>query len=109
MRPAPVILLVFSSISTIMGASDTHAKSNTCSLGELTRKITVVYSEPGQLVPCEVLYEKPNESEQHNQKMTLWRAQNEAGYCEAKASEFLRKLENLGWRCHTTLATSPQH
>ena len=100
---------VMISLFTAMAISsplNTHAETNICTLGELTRKVTVVYSDPGQVVPCEVLYEKPNEVESHNQSMTLWRAQNEAGFCEAKASEFLRKLTNLGWQCSTSSATS---
>ena len=66
-----------------------------CSQGELTRTVAVVYADPGQPVPCEVLYEKPAEQ----QAMTLWRAQNEAGYCEARAAEFVEKLVGLGWQC----------
>ncbi|MEM7099563.1 MAG: hypothetical protein AAF541_14960 [Pseudomonadota bacterium] len=71
------------------------AFANTCNQGDLIRQVTVVYADPGQPVPCEVLYEKPMEG----QSMTLWRAQNEVGYCEARAAEFLSKLESLGWQC----------
>ena len=66
-----------------------------CTQGELTRTVSVVYTTPGQEVPCEVLYEKPQEGE----PATLWRAQNEAGYCEARAEEFIDKLTGLGWDC----------
>ena len=66
-----------------------------CTQGALTRTISVVYSDPGQPVPCEVLYEKPTEQ----QTMTLWRAANEAGYCEARAAEFVEKLISLDWQC----------
>ena len=47
-------------------------------------------------MPCEVLYDKRGEG---GGLSTLWRAQNEAGYCEAKAAEFVAKLENLGYTC----------
>ena len=66
-----------------------------CTQDDLTRTISVVYSSPGQPLPCEVLYEKPDEG----QTMTLWRARNEAGYCEARAAEFINKLVDLGWAC----------
>ncbi len=66
-----------------------------CTKGALTRTIAVVYADPGQPVPCEVLYEKPTEQ----QTMTLWRAANEAGYCEARAAEFVEKLISLDWQC----------
>jgi hypothetical protein len=29
----------------------------------------------------------------------LWNAQNEAGYCEARAAEFVAQLESWGWQC----------
>ena len=50
---------------------------------------------PGQPVPCEVLYDKPAEGG----PSTLWRAQNEPGYREARAAEFLAKLADMGWQC----------
>ena len=34
-------------------------------------------------------------------EQVLWRATNEAGYCEARAEEFLEKLESWGWQCDT--------
>jgi hypothetical protein len=67
----------------------------TCTLGEMTRNIEVVYSDPGQAVPCEVLYDKSSEGTQS----TPWRATNESGYCEAKAAELVARLEALGWDC----------
>ena len=66
-----------------------------CTKDDLNRVVSTVYSEPGQPTPCEVLYEKPSEGE----SMTLWRAQNQAGYCEARAAEFIEKLAELGWSC----------
>ena len=66
-----------------------------CELDGITRSVSIMYSEPGQPTPCEVLYEKNNE----NQTMTLWRAQNEANYCEARAAEFVQKLVDLNWAC----------
>ena len=67
----------------------------TCEHGQLTRKIEVVYANPGQAVPCEVIYDKSAEGSIE----TLWRADNEAGYCEARALGLAEKLTGMGWRC----------
>ncbi|MCZ6709549.1 MAG: hypothetical protein O7B25_04220 [Gammaproteobacteria bacterium] len=67
-----------------------------CTNGILTRGIEVVYSDPGQPTPCEVIYDKSTEGAgQHS----LWRAGSEAGYCEARAAAFVDKLADLGWAC----------
>jgi hypothetical protein len=71
----------------------------TCSYGDLSRKIEVVYSNPGQPVPCEVIYDKSAEGTME----TLWRANNEAGYCEAQAAGLIEKLQGMGWRCDAEL------
>ena len=75
----------------------TLASPTLCEQGGLTRSVEVIYTVPGQPVPCEVIYDKPAEGSRE----TLWRATNEAGYCEAKAQEFVDNLDNLGWRCVT--------
>ena len=79
----------------LLVASAAASASHTCTMDNLTRVVSIVYSTPGQDTPCEVLYEKPTEG----QSMTLWRAENQAGYCEARASEFVAKLGTLGWQC----------
>lgn len=71
------------------------AEPVTCELGALSRSIEVVYSDPGQPVPCEVIYDKSGEGSIE----TLWRANHEAGYCEEKAAALVSRLEGLGWRC----------
>lgn len=77
-------------------ASQASATSYTCTNGDSQRLISVVYSTPGQVVPCEVLYEKDGSSQ------SLWRAEIEAGYCEAKAKEFADKQSGWGWSCSET-------
>ena len=64
--------------------------------GALQRRVQVIY-ETGVSTPCEVHYFKDTESPGESQ--VLWRALNEEGYCEAKASEFVAKLESWGWAC----------
>jgi len=67
-----------------------------CSLDELTRRVEIL-SEPGMPVPCEVHYYRDTESPGDDQ--VLWRAQNEVGYCETRAAEFVEKLRSMGWTC----------
>jgi len=66
-----------------------------CTFGDLSRRIEVVYSDPGQAVPCEVIYDKSAEGSIE----TLWRANNETGYCEAQAAGLADKLSGMGWQC----------
>ncbi len=77
------------------------ADSYRCESGELVRRIEIVY-EPGRAVPCEVHYHKDSESPGAPQ--VLWTAQNEAGYCEARAAELAETLRGHGWSC--TAATT---
>lgn len=63
-----------------------------CQNGEQQRKVQVLYPQ-GTQVPCEVNYIKTTGNK------TLWRANNEIGYCEAKASSFAQKLAAKGWHC----------
>ena len=67
-----------------------------CSIDEVTRRVEVL-SEPGVSVPCEVHYYKVTEVP--GEDLVLWSAQNEAGYCEARAAEFVEKLRSMGWTC----------
>ena len=78
------------------------ADPSICNNAGLTRSVEVVYSDPGYPVPCEVIYDKSGEGAgQHS----LWRAGNQAGYCEAQAAAFLDKLRDIGWSCEVA-ATS---
>lgn len=76
-------------------AGQALANPVTCTYGDLSRKIEVVYSDPGQPVPCEVIYDKSAEGSIE----TLWQANNEAGYCEAQAAALRDKLSGVGWQC----------
>lgn len=82
------------------------AVAEQCTAGEVTRIVQVVYAEPGQPVPCEVVYDKTAEGQGIE---TLWRAHNEAGYCEARADEFLTKLEDLGFVCTNQVEETASH
>ena len=67
-----------------------------CTAGDAERVITVVYFGDG-LVPCEVRYDKGMGAE------VLWTAQNEEGYCENQARQFVGKQEGWGYSCSETM------
>jgi len=70
-----------------------------CTMGELTRRVEIMH-ETGVTVPCEVHYYKDTEAP--GERQVLWRAMSEAGYCEAKTTEFIEKLSGMGWDCGTS-------
>lgn len=72
-----------------------------CTMGELTRRVEIMH-ETGVSVPCEVHYYK--DSEAPGERQVLWRAMSEEGYCEAKTTEFIAKLESMGWNCGASSA-----
>ncbi len=76
-----------------------------CAHGDLQRRVEIVY-ETGGAMPCEVQYHKDTEAPGEHQ--VLWRANNEAGYCEARASEFVVKLEGWGWDCGSDAPSAPE-
>ena len=67
-----------------------------CSHGDLQRRVEIVYGAGGSM-PCEVHYHKDSEAPGEDQ--VLWRADNETGFCEARTSEFIARLEGWGWNC----------
>ena len=85
--------LVFSACISTAAIAQTGYQ---CSSGDLVRRVEIVYAGDGA-VPCEVQYVK--ETEAPGQRETLWDAQNESGYCEARAAELVESLQALGWSC----------
>lgn len=73
----------------------------TCSSGEQTRIIEVIYTGEG-VVPCEVKYTKAEGTK------TLWSASNRAGFCEQKADDFIEKQRGWGWECETEMSDDTQ-
>lgn len=80
------------------------AKSVTCTMASLERTVELRYETPGDAVPCEVRYAKPTEG---IGEQVLWRAEREAGYCEARFSEFVDKLTGFGWSCSASTGGAP--
>ncbi|SDI44010.1 hypothetical protein SAMN04488540_101409 [Ferrimonas sediminum] len=63
-----------------------------CSNGQNERRIQVIYPK-GAPLPCEVHYIKGSDSQ------VLWRANNESGYCDARAAEFAEKQKEMYFPC----------
>lgn len=72
------------------------AEDYRCTYGDKLRRIEIMY-EPGLAVPCEVHYFKDTEAP--GSREVLWRAQSEAGYCEARTEELVAMLTSYGWEC----------
>ena len=88
--PYLILLLLSFSAFSLSANQTTH-----CQKGDAVRLIAVVYPQGGEL-PCEVQYRKDGNTS------VLWRASNEAGYCEQKAAEFAEQQRGWGWQCVTT-------
>ncbi|SNY49497.1 hypothetical protein SAMN06297280_1436 [Arsukibacterium tuosuense] len=75
-----------------IAAQQQPGQSTHCQLGESVRVVEVVYPQGGEL-PCEVQYTKDGATSM------LWQAQNDAGYCEQQAADFVEKLRGWGFEC----------
>jgi hypothetical protein len=78
----------------ILGAGNLYADETIiCTDGQQERVISIIYKDQDAKVPCNVEYTKNGQTE------ALWQAENEFGYCEEKAEEFIQKQIEWGWRC----------
>jgi hypothetical protein len=83
-------------VATLVGAATlAHAEPTVCTLQGDQRSVEVVYSGEAGGVPCEVIYSKRAESS----SASIYRANHEVGYCEARAAEFVDALRGWGWQC----------
>ena len=87
-----------------LGGQFAWAKTATCTMKSLERSVELRYQNPGEAVPCEIGYSKPSEE---MGEQVLWRAENEAGYCEARFEEFVDKLRGFGWSCAENGSDTP--
>lgn len=78
-------------------------QSYECTMANLVRRVAVE-REGAAPVPCEVAYYKDTESS--GARQVLWSAEHDPTYCGARASEFVARLEGLGWQCMATNAES---
>lgn len=73
-----------------------------CQNDDQQRVIEVIYSSENA-VPCEVHYQRSGLDD------VLWQADNEIGYCEQKAENFVAKQQAWGWQCEQQVsAPRPQ-
>jgi len=87
----------------VLAGSPAAADTIRCEVGTDVRTIQVVYADPGQPVPCEVIYGNHGAGTLE----TLWRADHEAGYCEAQAKSLVSRLEGFGFRCAAVADDNP--
>lgn len=81
-------------------SSSAFAGSWSCRHNDNVREIHIEQSTSAP-VPCSVVYRKLTEGAQDR---VLWSAENDAGYCEAKAQAFVEKQTSWGWTCVETLS-----
>ncbi len=72
-----------------------------CTMGGLVRRVSIE-REGAAAAPCEVAYYKATEAP--GERQVLWNADNDAGYCATRASEFVSRLEGWGWQCAASSA-----
>ena len=70
-----------------------------CTNGDVVRRVESVYAS-GAAVPCEVRYY--TDTEAPGAPEVPWNAQNQTGYCEARAEELVSNLRGWGWDCAAT-------
>lgn len=89
------VLLVVVGI-VVLGCEWVSAKTVVCTMASLERTVELHHENPGKPVPCEVRYAKPTEGWG---EQVLWRAEHEVGYCAARFTELMDRLEGFGWSC----------
>lgn len=82
-------------ITALCATAPVAANPLRCTQGGAERSIEVVYGTAGATVPCEVVYRKPASGVTD----VLWRADHQAGYCEARAEDLAATLRAAGWDC----------
>ncbi|MCA8837153.1 MAG: hypothetical protein K0U66_06865 [Gammaproteobacteria bacterium] len=71
-----------------------------CTYHDLVRRIEIVYATQAK-VPCQVMYHKKPAPADEWISQSVWNSQNETGYCEARAEEFVSQHRDWGWDCKT--------
>ncbi len=89
----------------ILSPGSAKAFDVTCRKGQAVLRIEVVTEDDKRGLPCDVIiWSTPT------QQRRLWRAEFEAGFCEAKAQAKVNTLVNDDqWRCHATDPPAPSH
>ena len=88
----------FFAILTVFLTASTPAEGKqewTCKRGPLVRKL-IIHAEPYGALPCEIVYQKPNEGVPET---VIARALRDFSFCESKAEQVALKLQNDDWEC----------
>ena len=79
-------------------ADDFNTFGYRCTLGENVRRVEINYPQSPETLPCEVIYYKDTEAP--NEPEILWRAENDASYCETQTDAIVYRLTTeWGWQC----------
>lgn len=81
----------------LLATASARAEVFHCERGEMRRSVEIRYEEPGQPVPCAVVYHK--ETEAPGREEVLWRADFDVGFCEGHARDLIERLSRAGWAC----------
>ena len=91
----PLRLLLCLLATTYYTASYADTIGYRCTMGDSVRRIEIYYPESPETLPCQVIYHKDTE-----EPKTLWRAENDASYCEIQADNLIDTLKGWGWQCN---------
>lgn len=88
--------MIIPALATMFSMSAVAANNitYTCTSNGAERTIEVVYSTPGEKLPCAVHYTKDGANE------VLWTYNNELNKCESQAAAFAEKQATWGWQCN---------
>ena len=75
-------------------AQDSKVNRTICERGDRQQFIDVVF-ETGKTLPCELRVTRSKLSKPRS----MWRANNEEGFCEVKAIGMVQRLTDAGWDC----------
>lgn len=76
-----------------------YADSWSCRQVNNVREVHIERTTPNP-VPCQIVYRKLTEGVEDQ---VLWSAEFDPNYCDARAREFISKLESFGWVCVETI------
>jgi len=93
-------ILLISTAALTLSPLASMADSWSCRHSNDVREIHIERST-SEPVPCQVVYKKLTEGVGDQ---VLWSAENDAEYCEQKATDFVAKQEGWGWTCVETIA-----
>ena len=98
------LLYAFTAVYSFAGHANELAEDNSsaigyrCTMGNAIRRVEINYPLSPKTLPCEVIYYK--DTEQPNNPEVLWRAENDASYCETQADDMIHKLTTTSaWKC----------